>query len=78
MKTIMIALVLFALPADAKPVRRQPATDAFEIRLTGYVERSMVVVIHDDGTVDMRGGGGCYDVGIRMIDGVEMHEITPC
>lgn len=77
MRGIMIAVLLLAAPAEARRTQVKRST-TFDVRLTGYVERSMVVVIQDDGTVDLRGSGGCYDVSAREVDGVEMHEITPC
>lgn len=76
MKPALIALaLLLSAPVDAKPI---PRSTTFDVRLTGYVERSMVMTITDEGSVEMRGSGGCYDTSVRTVDGVEMHEITPC
>lgn len=77
-RLLLIAALLVSLPADARPRKAAPKSTTFDVRLTGYVERSMVMVITDEGAVEMRGSGGCYDTAVREVDGVTMHEITPC
>lgn len=73
---IMVSRIERALAnhVTASATKRAPA--AVQVRLTGYVTKSLVMTFDDN--EQMRVTGGCFDHTVETIDGVEMHSVTAC